>query len=498
MYGEEKSYPPELLNADESLTYDALVVGAGVIGPCIATSLARKGKTVLIVEREWTMPDRIVGELMQPAGIRALRSLGMVQAINNIDACPVTGYTVFYNGDKVAIPYPYKADSEPVDAIPGLVFDGNDKVVNDDTIKIKEFEEDERERGVGFVHGRFIQNLRAICAAEKNVTRLQGNVIQVLRNKEKEVIGAKVDIPGRGKVDFKAHITFICDGIFSKFRKELSPEHVTSVSSSFVGMSLIHADLPSKNHGHVILGQDHMPVLVYQISSIETRILCAYNSPKIPRDVNKWLREEVRQCIPKQLLKSFDEAVAAGKYKSMPNSWLPARQNNVPGMCVVGDALNMRHPLTGGGMAVGLLDVVLLVKTIGDMEFSEREKILDELLDFHFNRKGHAAVINTLSICLYALFAAEGLYLKKLQKGCFRYFLRGGDCVRLPVSFLSGVAPKPLLLTKVFFAMALYSVYVNFEEKGTVGFPLALYEGIAIMYTAARIFSYYLYEQMIG
>ena len=36
-----------LTNADNSITYDAIVVGAGVIGPCVATGLARKGKIEL-------------------------------------------------------------------------------------------------------------------------------------------------------------------------------------------------------------------------------------------------------------------------------------------------------------------------------------------------------------------------------------------------------------------------------------------------------------------
>ncbi|AET40424.1 squalene monooxygenase Ecym_6016 [Eremothecium cymbalariae DBVPG len=493
-----KSYPEELLNADASLTYDVIVVGAGVVGPCIATALARKGKKVLIIEREWTMPDRIVGELMQPAGVRALRSLGMVQAINNISAWSTTGYTILYNGEQVEVPYPYKAISPPIDKIPDLVFDGNDKVVDDGTISIKDYEEDERERGVGFVHGRFLQNLRTICAAEQNVTRLQGNVIEILKNKSKEVIGVKVDVPTRGKQEFRAHITFACDGIFSKFRRELSKSHVPQVWSSFVGMSLYHTDLPKKHYGHVILGCNHMPILVYQISPTETRVLCAYNSAKLPRDVSLWLRSSVQPFVPDFLRKSFDKALEEGKFKAMPNSWLPAKQNNVVGLCVIGDALNMRHPLTGGGMAVGLMDVVLMVQKIGDMDFSDREKILEKMIDFHFDRKCYAAVMNTLSIALFALFAADSYYLKLLQKGCFRYFQRGGKCLTLPVEFLSGVSHKPFLLTKVFFSVALYSIYVNFEDKRIAELGAAFFEAFGIIYTAINVFTYYLLEQLFG
>ena len=73
-----------------SVKYDAIIIGAGVIGPTIATAFARQGRKVLIVER-LVKPDRIVGELMQPAGIKALRELGMIKAINNIGLLIVLG-----------------------------------------------------------------------------------------------------------------------------------------------------------------------------------------------------------------------------------------------------------------------------------------------------------------------------------------------------------------------------------------------------------------------
>ncbi|CAL9730092.1 squalene epoxidase Erg1p [Monosporozyma unispora] len=487
-----------LTDADNKITYDAIVIGAGVIGPCVATGLARKGKKVLIVEREWTQPDRIVGELMQPGGVRALRSLGMVQSINNIEAQPVTGYTVMFNGEKVDIPYPYKSDVSPLIKLDDLVHDGNDQVVDDKYITRKDFEDDERERGVAFVHGKFLTNLREIVKREPNVTCLQGNCIEILKSDNNEVIGAKVDVPNRGKVDFKANITFICDGIFSHFRKELNPQHVPTVNSSFVGMALYDTALPTEQHGHVILGNNHMPVIVYKISPNETRILCAYNSAKVTKDIKSWMIKDVQPYLPKELKQAFNTALASGKYRAMPNSYLPAKQNDVIGLCVIGDALNMRHPLTGGGMTVGLNDVVLMLQKIGDLDFNDRATVLDELLDFHYDKKNYDTVINVLSIALYSLFAADSKNLKALQKGCFKYFQRGGDCVNVPVQFLSGLLPSPFQLTKVFFAVAIYSVYLNIEERGFLGLPMALLEGIMILLTAVKVFTPFLLGEMMG
>lgn len=54
---------------------DVVIVGAGVLGSAMAAVLARDGRRVTVVERDLKEPDRIVGELLQPGGYRALREL---------------------------------------------------------------------------------------------------------------------------------------------------------------------------------------------------------------------------------------------------------------------------------------------------------------------------------------------------------------------------------------------------------------------------------------
>jgi len=44
----------------------------------------------------------------------------------------------------------------------------------------------------------------------------------------------------------------------------------------------------------------------------------------------------------------------------MPNRSMHATPYLTPGALMMGDAFNMRHPLTGGGMTVALSDIVLL------------------------------------------------------------------------------------------------------------------------------------------
>ena len=56
-------------------------MGAGILGSAMAATLARDGRRVTAVERDLSEPNRIVGELLQPGGYRALKKLGLGGAL---------------------------------------------------------------------------------------------------------------------------------------------------------------------------------------------------------------------------------------------------------------------------------------------------------------------------------------------------------------------------------------------------------------------------------
>lgn len=491
------------------IPFDVIVIGAGVVGPCIATALARQGRKVMIVERDWSIPDRIVGELMQPAGLKGLKELGMIHAVNNIDAIAVKGYHIEFNSNTIQIPYLLKQDANKTNAVkpvPNCVYEDNDKLLQDETINIKDFDEDERIRGCAFRHGQFLNNLRSIVRDEPNITAVEGTAIKIIRDEDNNDIIRGVRVKEReGTFEYNAKLTISCDGIYSKFRKETHPDNTPSVESYFVGLELIDAKLPSPNHGHVFLG-DHAPVLVYQISPHETRMLCAYSSPKPPSSSSNefydYLVTKVLPILPKETQPSFKKALRTRKFRAMPNQYLPAKKQGKKnlGLIMLGDSLNMRHPLTGGGMTVGINDAALLAKLLHPKQIEnldDYKTLAKKLSQFHVKRKNLDAVINTLSIALYALFAADKTSLKILQKGCFKYFQLGGDCVSGPSGLLSGMLPFPMLLLNHFASVAFYSIYCNFAERGLLGFPIALYEAFDTIITAAIIFGPYLWKELI-
>lgn len=437
--------------------FDAIVVGAGVLGSALATTLARQGRDVLLIERDYSEPDRIVGELLQPGGVSALEALGLRNCLEDIDAVLVKGYQCIYHTESVGIPY-----------------------TSDENKKSYE--------GRSFHHGKFVMALRKAALAEKNVTKLEASVSKMIDNPETgRVLGVKT---ADGE-HYWAPLTIVADGCFSKFRSSYIKKKPV-VRSNFVGMVLKDAVMPNPYHGHVILGANS-PVLVYQIGTHDTRILIDIQG-KLPSnasgELKTYLKDKVLPELPASLRPSFEIALETERLRSMPNSFLPPSTNVTEGLIMLGDAMNMRHPLTGGGMTVALNDVRLLSDLLSPSaipDLNDTGAILKAMPTLHWRRKNLSSTINVLAQALYSLFAADDERLKVLQEGCFRYFQLGGECVDGPVGFLSGMSKQPIMLFLHFFAVALYAIYLQFCRSRILDYPLTAFKSVGVLGKACQV-----------
>ncbi|XP_073307551.1 squalene epoxidase 3-like [Primulina huaijiensis] len=411
---------------------DVVIVGAGVAGSALAYSLAKDGRQVQVIERDLSQPDRIVGELLQPGGYLKLVELGMEECVSGIDSQQVYGYVLYKEGKYAKLTYPLQEFSSDVS-------------------------------GRSFHHGRFIQRLRQKAASLPNVRMEQGTVTSLIEEKG-TVKGVKYKNKDGQDAKAYAPLTIVCDGCFSNLRKNLCVPQVDIVSH-FVGMvlNLENGNLPQPNHGHVILANPS-PILFYPVSSTEVRCLVDVPGQKLPSisngDMAKYLKTKVAPQLPTELRDAFVEKIETGDIRSMPNRSMPASPLPTPGAILLGDAFNMRHPLTGGGMTVALSDVAVLRDLLRPVEdFSDAAALTKHLESFYTLRKPVASTINTLAGALYKVFCpAPDQASKEMREACFDYLSLGGMYSQGPIALLSGLNPRPMSLVAHFFAVALYGV----------------------------------------
>nr|GMD91363.1 squalene monooxygenase-like [Ipomoea batatas] len=377
---------------------DIIIVGAGVAGAALAHTLGKDGRRVRVIERDLSEPDRIVGELLQPGGYLKLIELGLEDCVEQIDAQRVFGYALFKDGKNTRLSYP-----------------------------LEKFHADVS--GRSFHNGRFIQRMREKAASLPKCLDC--------------VLG------------------FISSELL--FGNSL-PECITvDVPSCFVGLVLENCRLPHANHGHVILG-DPSPILFYPISSTEIRCLVDVPGQKVPSISNgemaKYLKTVVAPQVPPELYDAFIAAVDKGNIRTMQNRSMPAAPHPTPGALLMGDAFNMRHPLTGGGMTVALSDIVVLRNLLRPLQdLNDAPTLCKYLESFYTLRKPVASTINTLAGALYKVFCASPDQARKeMRQACFDYLSLGGVFSNGPVSLLSGLNPRPLSLVCHFFAVAIYGV----------------------------------------
>lgn len=445
--------------------YDAIIVGGSIAGPVMAKALSDQGRKVLLIERTlFTKPDRIVGELLQPGGIKALTEVGMEQCATSI-GMPCYGYLVVdRDGSQVDLPYRTSV------------------------------------RGVSFHFGDFVQKLRRFVFHEcsENVAMIEGAVNTILTEGPsfcERAYGVEYTVqedycvppnafvadPPKSSVPAAivkkiatAPLIIMCDGGMSKWKSRY--QHYTPASdyhSNFVGLILKTVRLPKEQRGTVFFGKTG-PILSYRLDDDELRMLVDYNKPTLPslEEQSKWLINEVAPCLPESMREEFIRVSKNTKeLRSMPVARYPPGFPSIKGYVGIGDHANQRHPLTGGGMTCCFRDAIRLasnLKGIPNLRSADplemasiEEKIHEAILSYTRYRYAHCCCINLLSWALYSVFSTPAL-----RDACFDYFLCGGDCVTGPMDLLSGLDPNVGTLIFHYYCVMLYGVSKIMTKTG--------------------------------
>lgn len=215
-----------------------------------------------------------------------------------------------------------------------------------------------------------------------------------------------------------AHLTIIADGHASNFRSNFNKRKPVA-KSRFWALELIDAKLPDQHRAYGVIGSGP-PVLIYQIGTHDTRILIdipneLYTKLSGIDGVKHHVQEAVIPTLPESVRPAVEVALEKGRLRSMANSWLPSTLNNAPGMVLLGDAMNIRHPLVGGGMTVGLNDLVLLSSLLGVQaapSLNNEKLVMAQIQRLHSQRRKVSITLNVLAQALYSLFVADGWSLQ--------------------------------------------------------------------------------------
>ncbi|KAK8516600.1 hypothetical protein V6N12_049323 [Hibiscus sabdariffa] len=424
-------------------TTDIIIVGAGVAGAALAYSLGKDGRRVRVIERDMNAPRRIAGENLMPGGYLKLIELGLEDCVDEIDAQRFLGYVLYKDGNGVTVSF-------PLDKFPSEV------------------------AGRSFHNGRFVQKLRDKAASLHNVSLEQGTVTSLIEENGTVKGVHYKDKTGR-LLTAHALLTVVCDGCFSNLRRSLCNPEV-DVPSYFVGFRLTDCKLPKENYGAVILA-DPSPILLYNISSTEVRCMVDIPSRNLPSvsdgEMAHYLRTLVAPKVPPELYTAFMSAIEKkDNIRVVPSKIMAAAKNRIPGALLIGDAFNMRHPLTGGGMTVALSDVVLLRDLLRPLrDLSDPYSISKYLESFYTLRKK-------------VFRASSDPTMEDMQQAYFGYLGLGGALSNGVSAVLSGLCPRPSSLAFHFVAMTIYGV-----GRLLLPFPSSkrLWNGAKLLWVASSI-----------
>ncbi|GMJ03623.1 DROUGHT HYPERSENSITIVE 2, SQUALENE EPOXIDASE 1 [Hibiscus trionum] len=409
---------------------DIIIVGAGVAGAALAYSLGKDGRRVRVIERDLNEPHRIAGENLMPGGYLKLIELGLEDCVDEIDAQRVLGYVLYMDGKDATVSFPLEKFQSHV-------------------------------AGRGFHNGRFVQRLRAKAASLLNVSLEQGTVTSLLEENG-TVNGVHYKDKSGRLLSAYAPLTVVCDGCFSNLRRALCNPEI-DVPSYCVGFVLTNCKLPRENYGGLVIAHPS-PYAFYPISSTEIRCLVDVRSQNLPSvsdgEMAHYLKTQVAPKVLPELYTAFISAIETGNIRTMPNKIMAAAPHPTPGALLIGDAFNMRHSITGGGMTVALSDVVLLRDLLRPLhDLSDASAICKYLESFYTLRKPMSSTINTLANVLQKVLSAPSdPAMKDIQQACFEYLRLGGVFAYGLSALHAGLRPRPLSLAFHFLAVSIYGV----------------------------------------
>ncbi|KAK4476954.1 hypothetical protein RD792_016124 [Penstemon davidsonii] len=171
----------------------------------------------------------------------------------------------------------------------------------------------------------------------------------------------------------------------------------------------------------------------------EVRFFADIPGPKVPSvsngQMSHYLKTVVAPQVPSEMYNAFISSVNKG------------------------DALNMRHVITGGGMTAALNDVSFLCNILKHLNLDDTFAVTKKTEYFYKYRKPKAFTINIIADALYKIVCASPEENRmEFQLALFNYLCLGQPFSAGVVGLISGLNPQPRKLVLYLFVIIVYMV----------------------------------------
>ena len=311
-------------------SYDVIIVGGGIGGGSLATVLARRGKSVLVLEKSTVYRDKVRGEWIAPWGVVELKQMGLYDDIIAAGAHHVSRHVSY--GDGID-PAQAEAGALPLGAlvpdIPGPLCFGHPAscdLWNATAI------------AAGATILRDVSETTIACGAAPTVTYTQGGTTTTARCKI--IVGA--------------------DGRGSTIRKQAGiEEHRDPNHHLFSGMLIEGADgWPDDLQALGAEGDVHY--LVFPQGKGRARLYLGYASDQAQRLTGEGAQQRFLEAFRLKSMPGSEHianAKAVGPCHSYPNEDTWVDEPYSLGVVLIGDAAGHNDPIIGQGLSITYRDV---------------------------------------------------------------------------------------------------------------------------------------------
>lgn len=310
--------------------YDLIIVGGGIAGLALGSTIARQHYRVLILERTEKYQDRIRGEVMMPWGAAAAKDLGLYKLLTSTCAISLKHWNRYQPGGDLLRKREI-VESNPHE-LPVICFPHQEmqQVLADEAVKA----------GAELVRG---------AAVEKIV----GRTVSYRHG------GRSVSATGRLIVGADGRQSKVAAD--AKLKKEFVTHDVSIAGLMMQGLNV------ENDASHFIVDSDRgRLVSVFPVAEDKYRVYFAFNDADVDSlSGNQQIEIFKRYCLDCGLPGSWlgaAEAVGPLGTFTASTSWI--KETPRAGLTLIGDAAGISDPIWGCGLALALLDVRALSRAL--------------------------------------------------------------------------------------------------------------------------------------